>query len=72
MYATTRTVVVSLFLFLAAAGQEYSMYTFEVGGGHSVPAGATGDRFEKGWNLLFGGGYKFTPQIAGLLELQAD
>jgi len=63
MAKPTRAVVVCLVLSFAAAGQEYSKYTFEGGGGLSVPAGAAADRFNSGWNLLFGGGYRFTVSV---------
>lgn len=72
MTNSTRSVVLSLLLSFAAAGQEYSKYTFEGGGGLSVPAGAAADRFNTGWNLLFGGGYRFNRHISGLLEYQLD
>jgi hypothetical protein len=76
MTKPARFVVVFLGLSLAAAGQENSSYaskfTFEGAGGISVPSGGAADRFNTGWNLLFGGGYRFTKHISGLLEYQFD
>jgi len=67
-----RNIVVFLLLSLAVEGQELPKYTFEGGGGVSIPSGAAADRFNTGWNLLFGGGYKFNAHISGLLEYQFD
>jgi opacity protein-like surface antigen len=68
----TRTTVAFLFLSLTLAAQDFSKYTVEGGGGVSVPSGTAADRFNTGWNLLFGGGYNFNRHLAGLLEFQYD
>ncbi|MGJ5817959.1 outer membrane beta-barrel protein [Paludibaculum fermentans] len=72
MVRLTQTAVVCLLFCLTAMAQEFSKYTFEGGGGFSAPSGAASDRFNTGWNLLFGGGYRFTKNISGMLEYQVD
>lgn len=72
MFKPTQIAAVCLVFSFTAIGQEFSKYTFEGGGGFSTPTGAAADRFNTGWNLLFGGGYRFTNHISGLLEYQLD
>lgn len=72
MLKATYAGVVCLLISAAANAQEFSKYTFEGGGGVSLPSGTAADRFNTGWNLLFGGGYRFTRHISGLLEYQVN
>lgn len=66
-----------LLLVLAVSGltcmaQDFHRFTFEGGVGPSIPSGSARDRWNTGWNLLFGGGYNFTRHVSGLLEFQYD
>ncbi|WP_321470659.1 outer membrane beta-barrel protein [uncultured Paludibaculum sp.] len=72
MAKPTHLGVVCLLLSLSLKAEDFPKYTFEGGGGLSVPSGAAADRFNTGWNLLFGGGYRFTKNFSGLLEYQVD
>ena len=55
-----------------STGQDFSKYTFEATVGPSLPTGSAKDRLNTGYNFLLGGGYRFTPNVAGLLEFQYD
>jgi len=72
MQLRSSCVFFALTLALPAAAQDFSHYAFEGGGGVSMPTGTTGDRVNTGWNLLFGGGYKFNPKVSALLEYHLD
>jgi opacity protein-like surface antigen len=55
---------------IPAGAQDFSHFTFEGGGGASLPTGQTGDRLNAGWDVLLGGGYKFNKHLSVLLEYQ--
>jgi opacity protein-like surface antigen len=55
-----------------APAQELRRIMFEGGVGATIPSGSAYDRFNTGFNILVGGGWNFTPHIAGLLEFQYD
>jgi opacity protein-like surface antigen len=52
--------------------QLLSKLTFEGGVGPSIPIGSAQNSMNTGYNLLFGAGWKFTPNVAGLLEFQYE
>lgn len=55
-----------------STAQDLSKYTFEGMVGPGFPIGSAKDRLNVGYNFLFGGGLRFNPQWAGLLEFQYD
>ena len=67
-----KPILVVLFTGLSCAGQDFHKWTFEGGAGPTLPAGSAKDRWNTGWNIMFGGGYNFTPHVSGLLEFQYD
>jgi opacity protein-like surface antigen len=55
---------------LSCSGQDFHKFTFEGGVGPTIPMSSARDRWNTGWNLLFGGGYNFNSHVSGLLEMQ--
>ena len=72
MKITTATLIVWFSSALRSSGQTLDNFTFAGGGGGSFPVGSAKDRLNTGYNFLFGAGWKFTPDVAGLLEFQYD
>jgi hypothetical protein len=55
-----------------ANAQEFSKFTFDVGGGFTTPAGSVGHYLDNGWNIGAGVGVNFSPQIGAKLNLGYD
>ena len=72
MKISIRNVLLCTALASAAFAQDLSKYTFEGGGGVTFPSGSAGSRLNTGYNFLLGGGVRFSPEWAGLLEFQYD
>lgn len=70
MKLCSKLMLVLLLAGFSCAGQDFHKWAFEGGAGPTLPVGSTKDHLNLGWNLLLGGGYNFTPHIAGLLEFQ--
>lgn len=67
----------ALFLLCSFAGsfcaaQELQKFTMEAAGGITLPMGSAKDEMKTGYNVLIGAGWKFTPNIAALVEFQFD
>lgn len=43
-------------------------FTFNIGGGATVPLGELAQRLDNGWHLSVGGGYNFAPQFGVIAE----
>src|ERR1019366_6159889 len=71
-----KTLVAFVASYVAAAGssfaQDFSHLFFEGAGGVSVPVGSAGNRLNTGYNFLLGAGWRFNPNVAGMLEFQYD
>jgi hypothetical protein len=52
--------------------QEAQKFTMEVLGGLSLPMGSAKNEMKKGYDVLIGAGWKFTPKITAMAELQFD
>jgi len=62
---------------LVAAGcwafaQDFNRWTFQGGVGPQFPLGGAHDRFNNGWDLMFGAGRNITKNFAALLEYHYD
>lgn len=55
-----------------AQGQLLDKLTFEGALGPTLPIGTAKSSMNTGFNFLLGAGWKFTPNVAGLLEFQYD
>ena len=58
--------------FASANAQEFSRYTFDIGGGFTMPAGSTSNDRDPGWNIRAGAGYNFSPHFGAVLNLGYD
>jgi len=55
-----------------AGAQEYSRFTVDIGGGYTVPAGATDNYTRWGWNVRGGLGLNFSPYVGAVANLGYD
>lgn len=64
--------VFSLGLFLggSAVAQEFSPFSFSVGGGFTQPVGNTGRNLQEGWNAGGSAGYNFAPWVGVNVDLE--
>jgi Outer membrane protein beta-barrel domain len=53
----------------SASAQEFSRFSFSVGGGFSQPVGNTARNLDTGWNVAAGGGVNFTPYVGAMINL---
>jgi opacity protein-like surface antigen len=58
----------AVLLLAPAFGQDLSKFAFSAGGGFTQPVVHSDSRFDTGFNLNFGAGYKFTPRFSLLGE----
>ncbi len=74
MKLCSKSMLVLLLAGFSCAGQDFHKWAFEGGAGPTLPVGSTKDHLNLGWNLLLGGGYNFTPHIAGTpgISVQSD
>jgi hypothetical protein len=56
----------------SASAQEFSKFTFDIGGGYTMPAGSTSNNRDPGWNVRGGAGYNFTPHFGTMLNVGYD
>lgn len=54
------------------SAQEAQKFTLEALGGLSLPMGSAKNEMKKGYDVLIGAGWKFTPTITALAEFQFD
>jgi opacity protein-like surface antigen len=62
------TSAIGLIATLGLAAQEIPHFTFNAGGGFTVPVGTTGSHLDTGWNAGIGGGYNFNNRVGALLQ----
>lgn len=55
-----------------SAAQTTGSFSFEGAAGPGLPTGSAGSRLNTGFSLLTGAGWKFTPNVSGMLEFQYD
>jgi hypothetical protein len=63
---------IGILAFASASAQEFSRYTFDIGGGYTMPVGHAGNTLDPGWNVRGGVGYNFTPHFGAMLNLGYD
>jgi hypothetical protein len=56
----------------ANAQQEYPKYSFDAGGGFTVPAGSTGDYTRWGWNVKGGFDFNFSSHLGAAINVGYD
>ncbi len=56
----------------SASAQEYSKFSLDVGGGFTVPAGATDNYTRWGWNVKGGVGYNFSLYLGAMANIGYD
>lgn len=56
----------------SANAQEFSKFTFDLGGGFSGPVGSTGDYLNWGWNVGAGAGVNFSSHLGAMVNLGYD
>jgi hypothetical protein len=56
----------------AQSTQEFSRYTFDIGGGYTMPVGSTSNNRDPGWNVRGGAGYNFSPNFGAMLNVGYD
>ena len=59
----------SLLAIGSANAQEFSSWSFSVGGGFTQPVGNTGRQLDEGWNAGVGGGFNFNPYLGAMIDL---
>jgi hypothetical protein len=50
------------------AQQEFSRFSFNVGGGFTEPVGSTGRHLDMGWNVDTGAGFNFTSHVGAMVQ----
>jgi hypothetical protein len=63
---------IGIFSLASASAQEFSRYTFDIGGGFTMPVGATSENRDPGWNIRGGAGWNFSPRFGAMLNLGYD
>jgi len=63
---------IGILAFASASAQEFSRYTFDIGGGFTMPVGGTSDNRDQGWNVRGGAGFNFTPNFGAMLNVGYD
>jgi hypothetical protein len=53
-----------------AVAQTWNRFSVFAGGGFTPVTGTLGNRLDTGWNVLVGGGYKFTNRVGANVEFQ--
>jgi hypothetical protein len=51
------------------SGQEFSRFSFDVGGGFTQPVGNTGRHLDEGWNVRGGAGINFSQYLGAMVQL---
>ncbi|HEY3826921.1 MAG TPA: hypothetical protein VGL82_20330 [Bryobacteraceae bacterium] len=60
------------FALATANAQEFSKFSFDFGGGYTVPAGSTGNYLNTGWGLRAGFGMNFSSTLGAMINLGYD
>jgi hypothetical protein len=66
------TSFLTFFIASIANAQEFSRFTFNIGGGFTQTVGNTGRYLDNGWNIQGGAGYNFTPYVGAMIQTQFD
>jgi len=53
----------------SANAQEFSPFSFSIGGGFTQPVGNTGRQLDQGWNIGAGGGFNFNPYVGAMIDV---
>jgi Outer membrane protein beta-barrel domain len=66
------TSCIGILAFASANAQEYSKFSFDLGGGYTTPVGGTGRYLDEGWNIRAGAGFNFSGNLGAMLNLGYD
>jgi Outer membrane protein beta-barrel domain len=56
----------------SANAQEFSKFTFDIGGGYVAPVGSTSNNRDPGWSVRGGAGVNISPHLGIMLDLGYD
>jgi hypothetical protein len=51
------------------SAQEFSRFSFDVGGGFTQPVGNTGRHLDEGWNVRGGAGINFSQYVGAMVQV---